>query len=141
MDTPKKPVPIVNPWARPFWDAAKEKRLVIQRCKDCDRYIFYPRIACPNCFSDNMEWVEASGKGTIYSFTVVQNNAPSAFIGEMPYVVAIIKLEEGVQMLSNVVECDPDNLHCDMPVEVTFERLTDDFTLPKFRPVTISSKR
>jgi len=140
MDTPKKPVPIVNPWARPFWDAAREESLVIQRCKDCDKYIFYPRIACPHCFSDNLEWVEASGKGTIYSFTVVENNAPSAFIGEMPYVVAIIKLEEGVQMLSNVVECDLDELHCEMPVEVTFEKLSDEFTLPKFRPVRVRSE-
>ena len=135
MDTPKKPVPIVNPWAKPFWDAAREKRLIIQKCRDCGKHVFYPRIACPHCFSDNLDWVDASGRGTIYSFTVVENNAPSAFIGEMPYVVAIIKLKEGVQMLSNIVECDPYELKCDTPVEVTFEKLNDEFTLPKFRPV------
>ena len=135
MDTPKKPVPIVNPWAKPFWDAAREEKLILQKCQDCDKHIFYPRIACPHCFSDKVEWVEASGKGTVYSYTVVTNNAPSAFIQDMPFVIAIVKLEEGVQMLSNIINCNPDDVECDMPVEVTFEKLDDEFTLPKFRPV------
>ena len=135
MDTPKKPVPIVNPWTKPFWDAAREEKLIVQRCQDCDMHIFYPRIACPHCFSDKVEWVQASGKGTVYSYTVVTNNAPSAFIQDMPFVIAIVKLEEGVQMLSNIVECDPEDVSCYMPVEVIFEKLNQDFTLPKFRPV------
>ena len=135
MDTPQKPVPIVNPWTKPFWDAAREEKLILQKCQDCDKHIFYPRIACPHCFSDKIEWVEASGKGTVYSYTVVTNNAPSAFIQDMPFVIAIVKLEEGVQMLSNIINCNPDDVECDMPVEVTFEKLDDEFTLPKFRPV------
>lgn len=135
MENPEKPVPVVNPWARPFWKAAKEKRLIIQKCKDCEKHIFYPRIACPSCFSDQVDWVEASGKGKVYSFTVVMNNAPSSFIIDMPYVIAIVKLQEGVQMLTNIVGCDPEEVTCDMPVEVTFEKLNDEFTLPKFRPV------
>ena len=135
MDTPQKPVPDVNPWAMPFWEAARENKLIIQKCPDCDKHVFYPRLVCPHCFSKDLKWVEASGKGTIYSYTVVMNNSPSAFINDMPYVVALIKLEEGVQMLSNIVECDIDQLTCDMPVEVTFEKLNDDFTLPKFRPL------
>jgi uncharacterized OB-fold protein len=135
MNAPQKPVPEVNPWAKPFWEAAHDEKLMLQKCTDCNKHIFYPRIACPHCFSDNVEWVEASGKGTIFSYTVVENNAPSAFIADMPYVVAIIRLEEGVQMLSNIVDCDFNELRCDMPVEVTFEKLNDEFTLPKFRPV------
>jgi uncharacterized OB-fold protein len=135
MENPEKPVPVVNPWARPFWEAAKEKRLIIQQCKDCNKHIFYPRIACPHCFSDQVDWVEASGKGKVYSFTVVKNNAPSAFITDMPYVIAVVKLEEGVQMLTNIVGCDPEAVTCDMPVEVTFEKLNDEFTLPQFQPV------
>ena len=98
-------------------------------------HIFYPRIACPHCASDSLEWVEASGKGTVYSFTVVEANAPSAFVGDIPFVVAVIRLQEGVQMLSNVVGCDPHAVVCDMPVEVTYEKLNDEFTLPKFKPV------
>ena len=136
MDITKKPAPVVNDWAQPFWDAARQEKLFIQKCKDCERHIFYPRIACPHCFSDNVEWIEASGKGVVYSYTVVENNAPSAFINDIPYVVAVVRLDEGVQMLSNIVGCDPYKVTCDMEVEVTFERLDDEFILPKFKPVT-----
>jgi uncharacterized OB-fold protein len=136
MERPQKPSPVVTPWARPYWDAAKEGRFILQKCADCDKHVFIPRLVCPHCFSDNLDWVKASGKGTVYSYSIVQNNAPSAFIDDMPYVVAIIRLEEGVQMLSNIVGCDLDKLECDMPVEVTFEKLNDDFTLPKFKPAS-----
>jgi hypothetical protein len=132
---PPKPVPIVNTWARPFWDAAREERLLIQRCPRCQRHVFYPRIACPYCAAAALEWVEASGRGTIYTFTVVESNAPSAFQADMPFVIAVIRLAEGVQMLSNVVDCDPYSVRCEQPVEVTFEKLNDEFTLPKFRPI------
>lgn len=135
MDEPNKPAPEVNPWAKPFWEAARENRLIIQKCADCSQHVFYPRMLCPQCFSKNLQWVEASGRGTIYSYTVVMNNSPSVFIKDIPYVVALIKLEEGVQMLSNIVECDSEEVRCDMPVEVTFEKLNEDFTLPKFRPM------
>jgi uncharacterized OB-fold protein len=92
-------------------------------------------MACPHCFSENIEWVEASGKGTIYSFTVVESNAPSPFVPDMPFVIAVVILEEGVRMLSNIVDCDLDALKCDQAVEVTFDKLNDEFTLPKFKPV------
>ncbi len=133
-ERPQKPVPVVNTWAQPFWDAARQNRLEIQKCCSCNKHIFYPRMACPHCSSDNIEWVQCSGRGKIYSFTVVESNAPSAFAGDIPYVVAVIKLDEDVQMLSNVVDCDFDDLRCDMPVEVVFEQLDDEFTLPKFTP-------
>lgn len=134
MEIPKKPIPIVNEWARPFWEAARRNTLSIQFCKACSKHIFYPRIACPHCGSADVEWVNASGKGTIYSYTVVESNAPSAFVADIPYVVAIVELKEGVRMLSNIVGCDPSTVRCDMPVEVVFEKLDDEFTLPKFKP-------
>ncbi len=130
-----KPVPVVNPWARPFWDAAMEDRLTFQKCKDCGANIFYPRIACTECFSDNLDWVNASGKGTIYSYTVVENNSPTAFLGDCPYVVAIVRLDEGPQMLTNIINCDPYSIQCDMPVKVVFEQLNEEFKLPKFQPI------
>ena len=73
MDTQvkQKPIPVVSNWSQPFWDAAREEKLVIQHCRDCGKNIFYPRIACPQCFSDNLEWIKASGKGTVYTYTVV----------------------------------------------------------------------
>ena len=129
-----KPVPVVQPWARPFWDAARERRFVLQHCEACTKPIHYPRIACPHCGSDRLGWREASGRGKVYSFTVVVSNAPSAFLADMPYVVAIIELAEGVRILSNLVECDPAQLRCEMPVEVVFDVLNEEFTLPKFRP-------
>ncbi len=129
-----KPQPVVNPWARPFWDAAKQGRLAIQRCADCAKPVFYPRRACPHCFSEKLEWMNASGRGTVHSYMVVHNNTPSAFVGDIPCVVAVMRFAEGVQMLSNIVQCNPDVVRCDMPVEVVFERLNDEFTLPKFRP-------
>lgn len=134
IQNPAKPRPVVQPWAQPFWDAAREHKLVLQHCESCNRPIHYPRIACPHCGSERLGWRTASGKGRIYSYTVVVSNAPSAFLADMPYVVAVVELDEGVRMLSNIVDCDPDQLRCDMPVEVTFERLDDEFTLPKFRP-------
>jgi hypothetical protein len=134
MDTPVKPLPQVNPCATPFWENTRQHRLVIQKCGDCSQYVFYPRLLCPFCHSEALSWVEASGKGTVYSFTVVQNNAPSAFLQDMPYVVAIVRLDEGVQMLTNIAGCPPDAVHCDMAVEVTFEKLDEYFTLPKFQP-------
>jgi hypothetical protein len=136
MDTPvkPKPVPVVNPWARPFWDAAKENKLMIQKCRDCGKYIFYPRIACTDCFSDHVAWVPASGKGVVYTYTVVESNPPSAFVADLPFVIAVVRLEEGVQMLSNIVGCDPYKVYCEMPVTVVFEKLNEEFTLPKFKP-------
>jgi len=136
MTTPSKPDPLVNNWARPFWDGTREEKLLIQKCADCQKHIFYPRMACPFCFSDNIEWVEAAGKGTIYAFTVVENNAPSPFVPDMPFVIAVVILEEGVRMLSNIVECDPNSLQCDQAVEVAFVKRNDEFTMPMFKPVS-----
>ena len=133
-DLSGRPRPVVNSWARPFWDGAREGKLLIQRCVTCSQPVFYPRIACPHCGADELAWEQACGRGTVYSYTVVMNNAPSAFIPEVPYVVAVIRLEEGVQMLSNIVEYDALRLACDMPVEVVFRRLDDEFSLPVFRP-------
>jgi uncharacterized OB-fold protein len=130
------PVPVVQPWARRFWDAAREHRLELQHCDACQRWIFYPRLACPHCGADEPGWRQASGRGSIYSFTVVRANAPSAFTRSLPYVVAVIRLAEGVQLLSNIVQCDPATLVCDQPVEVVFEKLNEEFTLPRFRPVS-----
>ncbi|MBX7234425.1 MAG: OB-fold domain-containing protein [Caldilineales bacterium] len=132
----QKPVPPIDPWTAPYWTAAREHRLLIQRCTVCGKHIFYPRRSCPFCFADEVAWVEASGRGQIVAFSVVQNNAPSAFAADMPFVIAIVRLEEGVQMMTNIVECELDALHSEMPVTVTFEQLTETVTLPKFKPLT-----
>lgn len=134
MDRPPKPVPTLDAWTLPYWQAARDGRLLIQQCSDCGRFIFYPRQSCPFCFSDRLAWVESPGRGTVYSFTVVENNAPSAFAGDMPFVIAVVQLEEGVRMLTNIVGCSPAEVRCDLPVQVVFEPLTAEITLPKFKP-------
>lgn len=134
MSSVTKPVPRVSTWTAEFWKGCREGKLLIQRCRSCGKNIFYPRMCCIDCFSEDLEWVESSGKGRVYSYTIVRNNAPSAFLEDMPFVIAIVKLDEGVQMCTNIVGCAPEEVYCEMPVEVTFEKLNDEFTLPKFKP-------
>jgi uncharacterized OB-fold protein len=133
-DIQVKPSPPIHPWTKPFWDGTREGKLVIQQCQVCHRHVFYPRLHCPFCSSGNLSWIQATGRGTVYTFSVVENNAPSAFLNDMPFIIAIVRLEEGVQMMTNLVDCDPAQVRCDMPVTVTFEPLDDRITLPKFRP-------
>ena len=129
-----KPLPKWTTWSRPFWDGARRHELLIQRCGACRRAVFFPKVFCPHCLSRALGWERANGRGTIYSFTVVRNNPPSAFLGDVPFVIAIIELEEGVRLMSNVVQCDPDALRCGQAVEVVFEDVTSEVSLPKFRP-------
>jgi uncharacterized OB-fold protein len=131
--TLSKPLPQATSWSKPFWDGVRNRELLIQRCADCRRAIFFPKLFCPFCLSRNVSWERASGRGRIYSFTVVTNNAPSPFLDQLPLIVAIITLDEGVRLMSNIVQCDPEQLHCDQPVEVVFDPLGPG--LPQFRPV------
>lgn len=126
--------PIPSRWSVPFWDAAKKQRLLIQSCSKCDLLIMYPKPFCPRCLSDDLGWITSDGRGTIYSFTVVERGAPSAFADLVPYVVAVVRLDEGVQMLSLIIDSDPDEVRCDQRVSVDFEWTTaKDFALPVFR--------
>jgi len=129
------PLPVITTLSKVFWDGCKEEKLLYQHCADCGEVIFFPKYLCPNCMSHNLEWLESKGRGKIDTFTVTYNFAPPAFMAEVPYCVAIIDMDEGYRMMSNVVECDFDELECDMPVEVVFDPVTEEVTLPKFRPV------
>ena len=127
-----RPLPVPDGDTKLYWDAAKEHRLSIQRCADCQRSVFYPRSICPHCGSDRLHWIDSSGRGTVYSYTVV-HRAPGGFTDAVPYVVALIDLEEGVRLMSNVVDCAPGDVQIGEHVEVTFDDVTPDITLPKFR--------
>jgi uncharacterized OB-fold protein len=129
-----RPLPSPTPETKPYWDALKEHKLLIQRCQDCEKAYFYPRPFCPLCFSKNVEWFEASGKGTLYSFVI--NHRPAPGFGPDPYVIAVVELEEGPRMMSNLIDidADPDKVHCDMAVEIAYLDVTDEVTLPQFRP-------
>lgn len=132
----KKPLPKPTPWSKPFWDGCKNKKLLIQRCKDCEKHIFYPKLFCPFCLSNNLSWIEATGKGKIYTYTVVYSYQPTEFSEDVPYIIAVINLDEGIKMMSNIVDCKPEQVKCDMDVEVVFEEVADEVTLPKFKPVS-----
>ena len=129
------PIPKPTPETKPFWDAAKQHKLRIQRCGDCAQHYFYPRPLCPHCLSRNVSWVDVSGRGKLHTF-VINQRAARGFPATGPYVIGIVELDEGPKMMSNIVgvEPDPKALRCDMPVEVVFEDLTDEITLPKFKP-------
>lgn len=121
--------------SQPFWDAAREGRLLIKHCDACGQYYFYPRDFCPRCWSDRTTWVEAAGTGTVYTYSVVHSNDLPPFPSRVPYVAAIVELDEGPRLMTNVVDCDPSTVEVGMPVEVTFRRETDEITLPVFRPI------
>jgi uncharacterized OB-fold protein len=132
-----KPLPTPSEESQPFWDAAKAHRLVYQRCRLCGTAVFYPRDICPgpNCFGvGTLEWVESSGKGKVYAHTISYQPAHPSFQGDVPYVLAIIELDEGWRMNSNVVNIAPEDVKIGMRVEVAWDDVTPDFTLPKFQP-------
>lgn len=129
------PLPVIDGDSKIYWESCKNNKLMIQKCEDCGQHIFYPRQLCPHCMSENLAWVESSGKGIIYSYTVVHRPRHPAFMDKVPYVVALITLEEGVRMMSNIINIDVDQVRCGMPVEVVFEPINDEITLPKFQPI------
>jgi uncharacterized OB-fold protein len=118
-----------------FWEGAREHKLLIQRCQQCGYYTHPPRDVCRNCLSTELAPSQVSGKGRLYSYTVAHQAFHPAFVDRVPYIVATITLDEqpGLQVLSNVVGCDEDELTMDMPVEVTFEKMDADVVLPMFR--------
>lgn len=133
--TYSKPVPTIDPESAPYWEGAKAGRLMIQRCKATGQHFLYSRVLTPGVDDAQVEWVEASGKGAIYSFTVARRPAGVAFKDDVPYVIASVELDEGARLMSNVVTDAPDAVHIGMRVEVVFDRVSDDLTIPKFKPV------
>lgn len=130
-----KPLPVIDSESRPYWDALKQHRLTLKRCQDCGKHHFYPRALCPHCHSDAVEWVDARGTGTIYSFTIARRPAGPAFKADTPYVVAVVELDEGARMMSNIVTDKVDAVRIGQHVTVQYEDVTDEVTLPKFRLV------
>ncbi len=118
--------------SRPYWEGLAQGELRIQRCDACARAVFYPRALCPHCFSERLLWIVASGKGTIYSYTVA-HQAFGPFATETPFVVAIVELEEGVRMMTRIVDASRERITVGATVQVTVASAGEDFTLPYFR--------
>ena len=129
-----RPIPVPTPETAHFWEGTRAGELRLQRCDDCDHVYFPPRPFCPGCSSKAVSIFVASGRGALASYVISERPHP-AFEG--PYAIALVELEEGPRMMSNVVECPqtPEALVLDMPLQVTFETLNDEISLPLFRPV------
>jgi uncharacterized OB-fold protein len=128
-----KPIPETQPWSERFWEGTKQGKLLIQVCNDCKSKIFYPRKFCPECWSGNLDWIEASGKATILTFSTAYSMVEPKFMDELPYTIAYVDLEEGIRMMTRIVDCKPEDIHFDMDVEVIFHERNGYF-LPYFRP-------
>ncbi len=135
MPTYAGPIPNPTPESRPFWDAARRHELMLPRCRACGRYHYYPRAVCPHCLSGDLAWERVSGRGTVYTFSVIHRGLKGFPLGE-PYVLAMVELDEGPRMMTNLVgiEPDPATIRFGMPVEVVFEDVSDTVALPRFRP-------
>ena len=118
--------PPVNPENERYFEAAKEGKLLVGKCNDCGEYHFYPRLLCPHCFSDNTEWVPARGTGAIYSYSTMRRGAPA------PYTIAYVTLDEGVSIMTNIVDCNPDLLKIGDKLKVVFKPAEDGTPVPMF---------
>lgn len=132
MDRPT--IPLANSDTKPFWDGCLEGKLLLQRCTKCGTLRHPPSPACANCLSEECEWLPASGRGTIYTFTIVRENRARGWDKMVPYVLAVIELEEGPRMLTNLVDIAPEAVAIGMPVVATFAALDGTTKLPLFKP-------
>ena len=130
-----KPLPSIDESEKPFWGAAKRHELVMQRCLNCGRSRYPLAELCPACLSSQVEWARVSGRGKVYSWIVYHRAFHPAFAQDVPYAVALIELEEGPRLFSNIVGGKLEDLRIGMPVEVTFEDVTPEVSLPRFKPV------
>ncbi len=128
------PVPVTDEASAPFFEGAKQRRLMLERCTSCGRWRLPGRDRCADCWSEEAEWAEASGRGTLYSFGIMHQQYHPAFAGVIPYNYAIVELEEGPRLVSNIVECPNEGLRTDMPVEAVYDDVSEETTLVRFRP-------
>lgn len=129
-----KPIPVPTPETEPFWEGCRKEELRLQRCRACNQLQLPPRRYCASCLSDELDWQRASGRGQVRSYTVVSLPASPAFAADLPYVVALVRLEEGPTLLSGIRRCDPSSIEIGMAVEVEFEARGDDMRVPYFHP-------
>ena len=128
----QKPIPVASLESKPYWEGIRQHRLLLPSCEDCAHRWFPPSLLCPNCNSDRTVWAEVSGRGKIFSYVVFHRVYHRGFATEVPYVVALIELDEGPRLLSNIVGTPPDAIACEISVRIVFEDVADDVTIPKF---------
>jgi len=134
--TYRKPVPDISPDTRPYWDGLKEGRLMLQRCADCGKIRHYPRPVCDGCYSMNVGWVQASGRGSIHSYTISHHPFHAGFKEELPFILVTVDLEEGVRLNAQARHISENEVRIGLPVRIGTERATDDFALPVVMPAS-----
>jgi uncharacterized protein len=120
--------------SRPYWEGLKQGELRIQHCSACSQYVFYPRSLCPYCHTTQLSWEVVSGRGTIYTYTVAHQGF-GAFAADVPFIVALVELEEGVRMMTRIIDVPREQVSVGAAVRVTFQSVAEDLTLPYFRIV------
>jgi uncharacterized OB-fold protein len=130
-----KPLPVVDNETQPFWEGCRQGKLLLQRCTQCGHVRFPPTHFCSKCRSSGNEWIASSGRGRVFSWIVVRHPVPrDVYAADVPYVVALVALEDGIRIASNIVGIAPEKVTADMPVRVTFQAATPEITLPLFEP-------
>jgi uncharacterized OB-fold protein len=129
--------PSPTPLSEPFWDATRSQQLIVQRCDDCNATVWYPRERCTSCLGDRLRWVESTGRGEVYTFNIMHKAANPMLADMAPFVLALVDLDDGYRIATNIVGCEPAEVRCGLRVDVTWdEELSDGRRLPLFRPAT-----
>ncbi|SOC43128.1 hypothetical protein SAMN05877842_11487 [Ureibacillus acetophenoni] len=118
-----------------FWDACQQEKLLVQQCKECEHVQFYPRLMCTNCSSREVGWIESSGFAKVVTYTIVHRPILPAYQKEAPYILAVVQLEEGPTMMTNIVNCNHDSIKCGLQVKVLFQDWEKGFLVPVFEPI------
>ena len=133
-DAAARPRPDIRGAGKPYWLSGQAGKLSLPKCRSCGQAHWYPRLYCPHCSGESLEWITCSGKGVIHTFTVVRQSGHPYFKNKVPYVLAMIDLEEGPRLMSNIIDCDVEKVAIGAPVTVVFERLGEDVNVPLFKP-------
>ncbi len=138
QELPPIPPPLGQPESDFYWEKCKAHELWLRHCRSCSQAYFYPRDICPQCFSRDTDWIQSTGRGVLHTFAIVHRGPTPDFRDRVPYIAALVELENGVRIPTNLVEVEPDPsvVKIGMEVEVVFEDLDDKISLPKFRPVS-----
>jgi len=133
MTTQMRALPVATDLTKPFWQAARQGKLVVQRCATCGTHQFFPRPFCLDCMSTDIEWVQTKGEGSIYTYTINRRGSNSFMNDQVPYVVAMVTLKEGVRLMGNIIDSPIDQVRIGARVRVVFEKIDDEISLPQFQ--------
>ena len=133
------PLPLIDEDNRPFWESTRRGQLSLQVCSKCGTYRYPPAPGCPACHTLGGDWRPVSGRGTVYSWVIAHHAAHPGAVGLVPYNITIVELDEGPRLVSNLIDCPPEEIEAGLRVEVTFDAVSDDVTLPRFRRARLES--